>query len=318
MGVQGQDWSGFQAAKPATSGLGFAFIKATEGHTMTNSEQAQQAATARAAGLVVGFYHFLWPGDIELQAQYFVNRCASVDGDLLACDWETTSAGTAASGAEKDAFLAAVRRLRPRHQVLLYCNRSFWVDRDTTSDCGDGLWIADPSSPAGHPAVKHAWTIHQYGERGVDQDLANFPTEAAMRAWARARLTTPSTPTPGGSPVASALTTSDIPAIGRAVAADLTAPDSRDMLAMATLWWLRLAVDPSLPLPAPTTQAGKDAVSAVTDLRAALAARPPLQLTESQVTALAEQLVPAVADQLAATLVPKLVTALGHALDGTK
>ncbi|WP_063837089.1 GH25 family lysozyme [Phaeacidiphilus oryzae] len=189
MAVYGQDWSANQPAKPSTTGLSFAIVKATEGHTYTSPVQVEQAAHARAAGLVVGFYHFLWPGNIETQAEYFVTQCASVEGDLLACDWEITTDGTAATGAEKDAFLAAVRRLRPQHKVLLYCNRSFWLDRDTTSDCGDGLWIADPSSPAGHPAVKHAWTIHQYSEAGgIDRDLANFSTEAGLRSWARARL----------------------------------------------------------------------------------------------------------------------------------
>jgi GH25 family lysozyme M1 (1,4-beta-N-acetylmuramidase) len=190
--VYGQDWSSMQPASPGTGGLGFAFVKATEGTTYINPVQRQQAAHARARGLVVGFYHFLWPGKIEAQAAYFVDCCASVPGDLLACDWETTESGTAASGAEKDAFLKAVRRLRPDHQVLLYCNRDFWLNQDTTSYCADGLWISDPDSPPGHPAVSHPWLIHQYSAAGgIDRDIADFSSEAAMRTWARARLATP-------------------------------------------------------------------------------------------------------------------------------
>src|SRR5215469_11451851 len=57
MAVYGQDWSAFQPGKPSTSGLSFAIVKATEGHTYTSPVQAEQAAHARAAGLVVGFYH---------------------------------------------------------------------------------------------------------------------------------------------------------------------------------------------------------------------------------------------------------------------
>ncbi|WP_063837075.1 glycoside hydrolase family 25 protein [Phaeacidiphilus oryzae] len=192
--IQGIDVSDIQGTRFSTKGISFGFVKATEGHTYTNPDQKAQAAMLRGAGAVVGFYHFLWPGNIEAQAEYFVSRCASVDGDLLACDWETTSAGTAASGAEKDAFLAAVRRLRPQYKVLLYCNRSFWLDRDTTSDCGDGLWIADPSSPMGKPAVQHPWTVHQYSDvGGLDRNVANFPTPAAMRAWGAATTTTTTT-----------------------------------------------------------------------------------------------------------------------------
>ena len=187
--LQGADVSNYQGPAPAVSGLGFIIVKATEGTSTVNAEQTAQAAHARASGLVVGFYHFLWPGNIEAQADYFVTRCASVPGDVLACDWETTEDGTAATGAEKDAFLAAVKHLRPQHRVLLYCNRDFWTTRDTTSDCADGLWIADPDSPAGHPRVTHPWLVHQYGiVGGIDRDVAAFADTAAMRAWATAGL----------------------------------------------------------------------------------------------------------------------------------
>lgn len=39
----------------------------------------------------MGWYHFLWPGNIQKQAEWFI-RCADPKpGDVLACDWETTS-----------------------------------------------------------------------------------------------------------------------------------------------------------------------------------------------------------------------------------
>src|SRR5438105_11930643 len=87
------------------SGMDFVIVKATEGHTVTNPKQKQQAATARSAGLVVGFYQFLWPGNVDAQAQYFVEQCDSHEGDILAVDWETTTSGTHASSDEKDAIL---------------------------------------------------------------------------------------------------------------------------------------------------------------------------------------------------------------------
>lgn len=187
MTVKGVDVSAYQPTYDA-NGLDFVFVKATEGHTWTSPVQAKQAATARDAGVVVGFYHFLWPGDIASQAAHFVERCAGVPGDVLACDWETTSDGTAASCAEKDAFLAEVRRLRPKNRVVLYCNTDFWLHRDTSSDCGDGLWIADVTE-AGHPRVKHAWRFHQYSSAGgLDRDVADFPSHAALRTWARGLL----------------------------------------------------------------------------------------------------------------------------------
>lgn len=185
MTVTGQDWSSYQGASPSASGIDFVFVKATESTTYISPDQGSQAAAARAAGAVVGFYAFLHPGDIAAQAQYFVANCDSEPGDILACDWETTDNGTYASCAEKDAFLAAVKSLRPDHRVVLYCNRSFWESIDTTSNCADGLWIATAGLPAGQPGIQHPWTFHQYSDSGgVDHDVANFPTAAALRSWA--------------------------------------------------------------------------------------------------------------------------------------
>ncbi|MFK0296676.1 GH25 family lysozyme, partial [Streptomyces sp. NPDC090442] len=59
MTVRGVDVSSYQSAAYSTTGLDFAFIKATEGTSYINPRQSAQAAQARRNGLVVGFYHFL-------------------------------------------------------------------------------------------------------------------------------------------------------------------------------------------------------------------------------------------------------------------
>jgi GH25 family lysozyme M1 (1,4-beta-N-acetylmuramidase) len=183
MSIQGIDVASYQTATFDTGGLAFVFIKATEGTSYVNPKQTDQAAHGRAAGCVVGFYHFLHPGSVAAQAQYFVDKCASRSGDVLACDWEPTSSGLA-SNADKDAFIKAVKALRPDHRVILYCDLERWKNVDTTSYAGDGLWIADPNHPAGKPSVKSAWLFHQYGIRGTDRDLGNFTDRAALAAWA--------------------------------------------------------------------------------------------------------------------------------------
>lgn len=180
--LHGVDVSSYNSSY-STEGLDFVFVKATEGRSYINPHQSAQASQARKAGCVVGFYHFLWPGNIDAQAKYFVEKCASVQGDLLACDWELTGDGTYASNAQKDQFLAEVKRLRPTHRVLLYCNREFWLHRDTTSYAADGLWIADYVS-AGHPRIKAAWRIHQYTDSPLDKDVADFASKAALKKWA--------------------------------------------------------------------------------------------------------------------------------------
>lgn len=183
--IHGQDWSSYQSETPSVTGLDFAVIKATEGTGYINPKMGRQAAVARTAGLVTGFYHFLHPGDPLGQAAYFVEKAVSLPGDILACDWESSSAGSPTCG-EKDRFIREVKRLRPDHRVILYCNVSFWKTRDTTSYAGEGLWIADPSHPEGRPAIEAPWVIHQYSDAGgVDRNVATFSSRAEMRAWAQ-------------------------------------------------------------------------------------------------------------------------------------
>lgn len=183
MTIQGIDVAGYQSSTFSTTGLSFVFIKATEGTGYINPKQAAQTAHARAKGVTVGFYHFLHPGNVLAQAQYFVAHCDSVAGDILACDWEPTTSGTA-SNADKDNFIKLVKSLRPGHRVVLYCDTSRWKNADQTSYAGDGLWIADPNHPAGHPGIASPWLFHQYGIRGTDVDLGNFANMAALVAWA--------------------------------------------------------------------------------------------------------------------------------------
>lgn len=183
--LHGIDVSAYQSTSYDTDGLSFVFIKATEGHSYVNPRLSAQTKTARDAGLVVGFYHFLWPGDLTDQAEYFVKHAPEKAGDILAVDWETTSAGTHASNAEKDRFIRKVKELRPGHRVVLYSNRNYWLNIDTTSYAGDGLWIADYVT-AGEPRVKAKWLFHQYGSEPRDKDVADFTDQAALRAWATA------------------------------------------------------------------------------------------------------------------------------------
>lgn len=188
MTVNGIDVSSYQSTSYGTGGLGFVFVKATEGTGYVNPNHAGQIATGRAHGLVVGHYHFAKAGPVDAQVSYFLRHAAPQAGDMLALDWEDTGM----SAADKDAWLKRAQATAPGHRVLLYCNRDFWLNRDHTSYCGDGLWIADPDSPAGHPQISHAWVMHQYSMAGgLDHDVANFADKAALRAWAGKGAPTP-------------------------------------------------------------------------------------------------------------------------------
>ncbi|MFC4031116.1 GH25 family lysozyme [Streptomyces polygonati] len=197
MTVNGIDVASYQNSSYGTAGLGFVIVKATEGTGYINPKHAAQVATGRTHGLVVGHYHFAKAGPVADQVAYFLRHAAPQAGDILALDWEDT----AVSAADKDAWLKQAQAAAPGHRVLLYCNRDFWLNRDRTSQCGDGLWIADPGAAAGHPRVEHAWTVHQYSETGgIDHDVANFADKAALRTWAAKGVAAPAyEPFPGAS-----------------------------------------------------------------------------------------------------------------------
>ncbi|MFE1955695.1 MULTISPECIES: glycoside hydrolase family 25 protein [Streptomyces] len=166
-----------------TDGLSFVFIKATEGRSYVNPRLTAQTKLARDGGCVVGFYHFLWPGNLAAQAEYFVSKAPERSGDILAVDWETTGDGTHATNAEKDRFIREVKRLRPHHRVILYTNRNYWLNVDTTSYAGDALWIADYVT-AGKPRIQAKWRFHQYTDSPLDKDVADFASKSALREWA--------------------------------------------------------------------------------------------------------------------------------------
>jgi hypothetical protein len=198
-GIYGIDVSGYQAAHyPTTVGghpVDFAFVKATEATSYVNPNMVAQAAFTRANGDVLGFYHFLHSGNVQAQAEYFVTKAASQEGDVLACDWEMGGV----SGADKDAFLKAVKKLRPTHRVGLYCDANHWLNVDKTSYVGDFLWLANYNNKPATSGVQHAVQIHQYTSTPVDSNYASaWGTKAAMRKWAEGLITgsTPSTSTP--------------------------------------------------------------------------------------------------------------------------
>lgn len=181
MTINGIDVASFQSTTYSTAGQAFVMVKATEGTTYTNPKHAAQVATGRAHDLVVGHYHFARPGSVSAQSDYFLRHAAAKAGEILVLDWEDTGV----PDQDKDSWIKHVQSAAPGHRVVLYCNRDFWLNRDHTSFTGDGLWIADPDAPAGHPRIDRSWLFHQYGESaGTDRNIGNFASKAALERWA--------------------------------------------------------------------------------------------------------------------------------------
>lgn len=181
MTVDGYDVAGYQTASFSLTNQEFLFVKATEGTTFVNSKHDAQVKHGRDSGLVIGHYHFARPGSMNAQLSFFRTNAKVQKGDLIAFDWEDSGV----SNSDKDAWLKAAKTMFPSHRVVLYCNRDFWINRDHTSYCGDGLWIADPNSPAAQPNVSLPWTFHQYSSTGgIDHNKGNFSSLESLKIWA--------------------------------------------------------------------------------------------------------------------------------------
>ncbi|MFE3774248.1 glycoside hydrolase family 25 protein [Streptomyces sp. NPDC059122] len=181
MTVKGIDVSLAQPEKYQTSGSDFVFIKITEGTTYTNPKWVAQRKTGRDAGLVTGFYHFARPGPVTDQVDHFLSKINLVDGDVLILDWEDARV----PNSWKDSWLRQVQQRTPGHKTILYCNRDFWLHRDTTSFAGDGLWIAQYNGKPGQPDIKGRWLFHQYTDKPIDTSLGGFKDRTELRTWAR-------------------------------------------------------------------------------------------------------------------------------------
>lgn len=172
--------------EPSFGDAQFVFRKITEGLKYVDAGWVSSWDRIQHSGKVRGGYHYFHHEESwEEQAVHFLDTTANYMriGDLIALDYEN-----GADNAGKNSWLSYVKRYYPRNRVGLYTTLSLWHESD--SNCGDFLWIADPSHPAGKPAVLNHWTFHQYSSSGgIDHDLANFSTLADLKQWAGYTIT---------------------------------------------------------------------------------------------------------------------------------
>jgi len=172
--VEGIDLSHYQGAEvdlagALPAGKRFVFIKATEGATLTDPDYARNMRQARAAGLLVGSYHF-YDAAAAPAAQFrnFTAQLQLLPGDLPpVVDIEQLGHASASSVApELQQFLGLLERqygVRP----ILYSGEAFAAEYLS----GFGaypLWVAEyrradsPRLPKGWVR----WTFWQYSQAG--------------------------------------------------------------------------------------------------------------------------------------------------------
>lgn len=176
-----QDISNWQGEKPDVSQHEILAIKASEGNFFLDPEFGDNWIFAKTHEKARVAYHFLHPSIPGLQqAQFFldqVSRYGLENGDMFAVDAETTD------GQPVPVFQEVIKEfcdyLHAQTKAIPFAYSNIFTiqagNLDTVSSLP--LWIADPSSPPGHPRVPHpfeGWLIHQYGIiRGIDADVVN-------------------------------------------------------------------------------------------------------------------------------------------------
>lgn len=166
------NWSRVRA-----SGASFAFVKATEGTTVTNAWFSPDWTGAAAAGVYRGAYHFARPsaapGSAQAQAAFFAATVGDQTGAGVlppVLDLEASGGlSPSALRAWARTFLDEVQSLTGR-QPMVYTYPSFWQTAmgGTSAFGGYPLWIAHyTSAPAPlHPGWAD-WTFWQYSDRAT-------------------------------------------------------------------------------------------------------------------------------------------------------
>ncbi len=213
--VQGIDVSHWQGSidwnRVKASGQQFAFIKATEGKSYRDKQFLNNVKGARAAGLLVGAYHFVNAvnvADAKLEAANFVGRLQEAGGAERfelppVMDYENNPSNLNKStiNAVALAFLQEVERLSGRKPIV-YTGNAFAQNFTSALNRYD-LWIARYSNtrvPDDAPAWKE-WNFWQYTDSGqvgginggVDLNVYNGTLDELKTRYAISEGTKPTT-----------------------------------------------------------------------------------------------------------------------------
>ncbi|GAA1303621.1 lysozyme [Planotetraspora silvatica] len=175
----GQDVSGYESnhdwsASPAKFGI----VKATEGLTYRDPSFARQWQELGKKGMVRGAYDYGHPGNDPIaEAEHFlsvVNDQPAKKGDLLVLDLETTD------GQSVDHVNTWAKRWLAYVKAETGATPLFYSGWDFADTYGHGLagyplWVAYYGRAKGDvtpPADWKTWTIHQYTDTPIDQNVS--------------------------------------------------------------------------------------------------------------------------------------------------
>ena len=181
MSMNGIDVSGWQAGiNLAAVPCDFVIIKSTQGTSYVNKDCDRAYQQAKAAGKLLGVYHYFSGGDPYAEAEFFVKNVKGYVGEaILVLDWEGEQNSKFSQGpAVAKPFLDKVAELtgvRP----LIYMSKSVCRQYDWSSVAAlYGLWVAQYADNNSTGYQSNPWTdskgygawsgpaIYQYSSHG--------------------------------------------------------------------------------------------------------------------------------------------------------
>lgn len=164
----------FNAVKAA--GIDIVYIKATEGVSYTDSTDKDFYNRAKAAGLKVGFYHFLRNNDPIAEANHFISAVQGLSVDCkYSIDVEVTL-GQSVYQISNNVKQFADYLISKGYEICIYTYTSFYLESLNNTVKSYPIWIADYRNTEPN-IVNVGWQYSETGSvHGVNSncDLDNF------------------------------------------------------------------------------------------------------------------------------------------------
>lgn len=155
------DWAAIKAA-----GVLGVIHKATEGAGYADPDRQRRLGEAYRAGLLIATYHFMRPGNIAAQVDFYLKTIDAAPGERVILDYE-------ADGLSLDDLRQAVNHIwevRPDLQITIYSSNLIKEQLGNKRDdllAKTSLWIAqyNNSGPSWPTATWPAWSLWQWTDK---------------------------------------------------------------------------------------------------------------------------------------------------------
>jgi lysozyme len=157
----------------AAAGIAAVILKATQGTGFIDPTFLPRVAEARAAGLLVGAYHFLDGSNPAQQVANFLTIAKSEGGvDWLAVDWEPYPSSQASVIGAAQA-VASVQAATGSWPILYTIRYMLSAPNTTLSRCP--LWLAEYGSSPVCPPGWTEWNLWQHTDGQIGSGVAPVP-----------------------------------------------------------------------------------------------------------------------------------------------